>query len=168
MKRPAGWSRMPAFVGVRSRTMTPRLRSLAVDRCDPASLLADPAAGIDQGTPGSPAPISDRVRIHLGLSGMLACHASQRAWLRRQHGMDDYLETMERWARCMWSVAGLGAAGNPSICGPSIPGNAVVAGSAERPSAPVAAITLSVTGNCARVVPARLVYAGPGAPPARL
>jgi LmbE family N-acetylglucosaminyl deacetylase len=30
---------------------------------------------------------------------MLACHESQRAWLRRQHGIDDYLETMERWTR---------------------------------------------------------------------
>jgi len=30
---------------------------------------------------------------------MLACHESQRAWLRKQHGIDDYLETMERWTR---------------------------------------------------------------------
>jgi len=29
---------------------------------------------------------------------MLACHASQREWLRAQHGMDEYLETMRRWA----------------------------------------------------------------------
>ncbi len=30
---------------------------------------------------------------------MLACHASQREWLRRQHGMDDYLETARTWSR---------------------------------------------------------------------
>ncbi len=30
---------------------------------------------------------------------MLACHESQRSWLRKQHGIDDYLETMERWTR---------------------------------------------------------------------
>lgn len=30
---------------------------------------------------------------------MLAEHASQREWLLRQHGIDDYLETMERWTR---------------------------------------------------------------------
>ncbi|HEV8146308.1 MAG TPA: PIG-L family deacetylase [Bryobacteraceae bacterium] len=30
---------------------------------------------------------------------MLACHESQRAWLRKQHGIDDYLDTMERWTR---------------------------------------------------------------------
>ncbi|MBM3785437.1 MAG: PIG-L family deacetylase [Acidobacteria bacterium] len=30
---------------------------------------------------------------------MLAAHASQRNWLLRQHGMDDYLRTMEEWTR---------------------------------------------------------------------
>jgi len=30
---------------------------------------------------------------------MLAAHASQREWLKRQHGMDDYLESMEAWTR---------------------------------------------------------------------
>ena len=30
---------------------------------------------------------------------MLACHQSQRAWLRKQHGMDDYLAQMEEWTR---------------------------------------------------------------------
>ena len=29
---------------------------------------------------------------------MLACHASQRAWLLRQHGMDEYLESQSKWA----------------------------------------------------------------------
>lgn len=28
---------------------------------------------------------------------MLAAHASQRNWLLKQHGMDDYLQTMEEW-----------------------------------------------------------------------
>ena len=26
---------------------------------------------------------------------MLGCHASQRAWLARQHGIDDYLQQMD-------------------------------------------------------------------------
>lgn len=30
---------------------------------------------------------------------MLACHASQREWLREQHGMDEYLEAMRQWGR---------------------------------------------------------------------
>jgi len=38
---------------------------------------------------------------------MLAEHASQREWLRRQHGMDDYLLSMERWAREMGHRAGV-------------------------------------------------------------
>ena len=29
---------------------------------------------------------------------MLACHESQRAWLRRQHGLDEYLEGCRRWS----------------------------------------------------------------------
>lgn len=28
---------------------------------------------------------------------MLACHQSQREWLRKQHGMDEYLESSKRW-----------------------------------------------------------------------
>ena len=27
----------------------------------------------------------------------LACHDSQRSWLK-QHGMDDYIESMKRWS----------------------------------------------------------------------
>jgi hypothetical protein len=27
---------------------------------------------------------------------MLACHASQREWLRAHHGMDEYLESVKR------------------------------------------------------------------------
>jgi N-acetylglucosamine malate deacetylase 1 len=29
---------------------------------------------------------------------MLACHASQREWLRSHHGMDEYIETMKRFS----------------------------------------------------------------------
>ena len=29
---------------------------------------------------------------------MLACHRSQRDWLLAQHGMDEYVEAMKRWA----------------------------------------------------------------------
>jgi hypothetical protein len=28
---------------------------------------------------------------------MLACHASQRDWLLRQHGIDEYLDSQEKW-----------------------------------------------------------------------
>lgn len=29
---------------------------------------------------------------------MLACHASQRNWLRRQHGVDEYLDSCRKWS----------------------------------------------------------------------
>ena len=29
---------------------------------------------------------------------MLACHASQREWLRAQHGIDEYINTMREWS----------------------------------------------------------------------
>ena len=38
---------------------------------------------------------------------MLAQHESQRSWLKQQHGMDDYLEQMERWTRACGSRAGI-------------------------------------------------------------
>ncbi|MEO8663072.1 MAG: PIG-L family deacetylase [Bryobacteraceae bacterium] len=38
---------------------------------------------------------------------MLARHESQRAWLKKHHGMDDYLETMETWTRSRGAAAGL-------------------------------------------------------------
>jgi LmbE family N-acetylglucosaminyl deacetylase len=37
---------------------------------------------------------------------MLAQHASQREWLRRHHGTDDYLDAMERWTRERGQLAG--------------------------------------------------------------
>jgi LmbE family N-acetylglucosaminyl deacetylase len=38
---------------------------------------------------------------------MLAQHESQRAWLKRQHGMDDYLEQMKRWTGARGASAGV-------------------------------------------------------------
>jgi LmbE family N-acetylglucosaminyl deacetylase len=41
---------------------------------------------------------------------MLARHASQREWLLRYHGMDQYLESMRDWARRRGARWGVGAA----------------------------------------------------------
>ena len=30
---------------------------------------------------------------------MLACHQSQREWLRAQHGVDEYLDSQQRWSQ---------------------------------------------------------------------
>ncbi|MBS1834370.1 MAG: PIG-L family deacetylase [Acidobacteria bacterium] len=38
---------------------------------------------------------------------MLAAHASQRNWLRRQHGMDDYILQMEEWTRAVGAHCGV-------------------------------------------------------------
>ncbi len=40
-------------------------------------------------------------------SAMLACHRSQREWLRQKHGMDDYLKQMEAWTRARGERAGV-------------------------------------------------------------
>jgi hypothetical protein len=38
--------------------------------------------------------------------GLLACHVSQRDWLRAHHGVDEYLDAMERWTRDCGRMAG--------------------------------------------------------------
>src|SRR5205814_3771613 len=38
---------------------------------------------------------------------MLAEHRSQREWLRQHHGIDEYLNTMERWTRANGGRAGV-------------------------------------------------------------
>ncbi len=38
---------------------------------------------------------------------MLACHASQRDWLLKQHGIDEYLETQQRWGSVRGSEIGV-------------------------------------------------------------
>ena len=39
---------------------------------------------------------------------MLACHDSQRQWLRRMHGLDDYMDSMEKWSRQRGREGGVG------------------------------------------------------------
>ncbi len=38
---------------------------------------------------------------------MLACHASQRNWLLRQHGIDEYLDSQSKWSRHRGSEIGV-------------------------------------------------------------
>ncbi|MBX3436037.1 MAG: PIG-L family deacetylase [Planctomycetaceae bacterium] len=74
---------------------------------DPAPPLAhiphlyyvDPLEGVDWF--GQPVPYDFVVDISSTFDlklQMLACHDSQRAWLRAQHGMDEYLESCRRWS----------------------------------------------------------------------
>ena len=41
---------------------------------------------------------------------MLACHASQREWLRAHHGMDEYIDAMQRHSAARGTLAGAGYA----------------------------------------------------------
>jgi LmbE family N-acetylglucosaminyl deacetylase len=54
--------------------------------------------GLDrEGRPQKPDFFVDVASVIDTKRKMLACHASQRNWLKRQHGMDDYMRQMEEW-----------------------------------------------------------------------
>jgi len=63
----------------------------------PHLYYCDPIEGIDSlGRPASPTTVIDITAQHEKKLQMLACHASQREWLRAHHGMDEYLESVKR------------------------------------------------------------------------
>lgn len=56
--------------------------------------------GLDlQGSPVLPTTIVDITNSLEKKLQMLACHASQRQWLRAHHGIDEYLEAAKRHAK---------------------------------------------------------------------
>ena len=64
----------------------------------PAILYADPIENIDAAGRRFPARIVvDITSVIATKERMLACHESQRSWLRAQHGEDEYLLSMKRW-----------------------------------------------------------------------
>jgi LmbE family N-acetylglucosaminyl deacetylase len=66
----------------------------------PHLYFVDPAAGVSRTGEAIEADfVVDVAETFPTKRAMLAKHASQRDWLRKQHGMDDYLETMESWTR---------------------------------------------------------------------
>jgi LmbE family N-acetylglucosaminyl deacetylase len=65
----------------------------------PHLYYCDPAEGKD--LLGRPVPCDFAVDISVVIdlkAEMLACHASQREWLLRQHGMDHYVQSMRDWS----------------------------------------------------------------------
>jgi len=65
----------------------------------PHLYYCDPVEGIDPfGHEVEPTTWVDVSRQMEKKTAMLACHASQRQWLRAHHGMDEYLESMKRHA----------------------------------------------------------------------
>ena len=92
---------------VRDALFAAPMPNYATREWDPAPPLAaiphlytvDTIEGIDRD--GRPAPVDFYINIsdvYTLKRAMLACHASQRAWLSKQHGMDEYLESLDRWA----------------------------------------------------------------------
>ena len=81
--------------------------------CVPHLYYSDPVGGVDLF--GSPAPRGRLVDISAQIvakSEVLACHASQREWLRQQHGMDDYIDSMRRWCAVRGATIGVAYAEN--------------------------------------------------------
>ena len=74
----------------------------------PHLYFADPVEGVDRaGNPIAPDFVVNVASVLPTKRDMLASHASQRLWLKQHHGMDDYLETMEAWARARGRRAGI-------------------------------------------------------------
>lgn len=77
----------------------------------PHLYYCDSLDGVDDlGRPTEPTTWIDISEQLDAKADMLACHASQREWLRAHHGMDEYLESMRRYNRRRGSEKGLLAA----------------------------------------------------------
>lgn len=73
----------------------------------PHLYYADPIEGKDIfGDPVLPGILIDISATLDTKLAMLACHASQREWLRSHHGVDEYLESARRWSRERGALAG--------------------------------------------------------------
>jgi LmbE family N-acetylglucosaminyl deacetylase len=74
----------------------------------PHLYFTDPLGGVNR--EGIPQPVDFFVDVGSVIQAkreMLSCHASQRAWLRRQHGIDEYMEMMMDWTREVGRRAGV-------------------------------------------------------------
>ena len=79
--------------------------------CVPYLYYCDPVEGIDPaGKPIEPTTFVDVSEQLDRKTAMLACHASQREWLRAHHGMDEYIEAMRRHVAMRGKQAGVAAA----------------------------------------------------------
>jgi LmbE family N-acetylglucosaminyl deacetylase len=89
---------------VRDACFAAGLRNYATDSpalpAIPHLYFMDPIEGQDrEGRMVKPDFIVDITATFETKRRMLACHDSQRQWLRRMHGLDDYLNSMEHWTR---------------------------------------------------------------------
>lgn len=81
--------------GIPNVSEVPRPPGAAV----PHLYYCDPIEGIDPlGNAVEPTTVVDVSGAMERKEAMLACHASQRQWLRAHHGMDEYMDAMRRHA----------------------------------------------------------------------
>ncbi|MEK6237737.1 MAG: PIG-L family deacetylase [Planctomycetales bacterium] len=74
----------------------------------PHLYYVDPIEGVDPwGQPIRPHFRVDVTETFSLKRDMLACHDSQREWLRAQHGVDEYLESQRRWSALRGKEAGV-------------------------------------------------------------
>lgn len=74
----------------------------------PHMYYVDPAEGTDrEGNVIRPDFMVNVAETFAVKREMLSKHDSQRAWLQRQHGMDDFLATIEDWCKARAALAGL-------------------------------------------------------------
>ncbi len=74
----------------------------------PHLYFVDPVDGHDRDR--RPVPVSFHVDVSSVFStkrDMLACHASQRNWLLKHHGMDEYLNTQANWGKARGAEVGV-------------------------------------------------------------
>lgn len=92
---------------VRDACFTAAVPNYKTRQWDPASALGhiphlyyvDPLGGVDYyGAAIEPQFVVDVSEAFDLKLEMLACHSSQREWLRRQHGIDEYLESCRRFS----------------------------------------------------------------------
>lgn len=74
----------------------------------PHLYFCDAVEGVDRdGRPQKPDFYVDIAAQFDRKRAMLACHESQRNWLKKQHNIDDFLGIMEQWSRERGRSAGL-------------------------------------------------------------
>lgn len=74
----------------------------------PHLYYVDPVEGRDLwGEPITPHFFVDVTTTFDKKRDMLACHDSQRSWLRAQHGIDEYLDNQRRWAKVRGEQVGV-------------------------------------------------------------
>ncbi len=77
----------------------------------PHLYFMDSADGIDRdGNTLRPEFLVDVSSVLDMKRALVGCHESQRSWLKKQHGMDDYVDTALRWTAKRGSLLGLPAA----------------------------------------------------------